>query len=159
MKKILSILLAAAMMFALLAGCGPKDQQEEKPPVDTGKVEDIVQENQGNIAEDVTKVEDVAKTLEKITQLDSAPTNLDPTAMNNSGMLFLWHVYEMPYHLTEFGGELTPVLADGTKGNYKPGMDHEAGSNEYILYICEGIKDHKGNELKASDVEIGRAHV
>ena len=152
MKKILSILLAAAMMFALLAGCGPKDQQEEKPPVDTGKVEDIVQENQGNIAEDVTKVEDVAKTLEKITQLDSAPTNLDPTAMNNSGMLFLWHVYEMPYHLTEFGGELTPVLADGTKGSFKPGMDHVAGTNEYTLYICEGIKDHAGNELKASDV-------
>jgi len=152
MKKILSILLVAAMMFALLAGCGPKDQQEEKPPVETGNVENIVEGNQGNVGEDNTEVKDAAVVLDKVIQLDTAPTNLDPTAMNNSGMLFLWHVYEMPYQMSGFGGDLVPVLADSAKGSFKPGMDHEAGSNEYILYIREGVKDHAGNELKASDV-------
>lgn len=154
MKKIIAMLLALVMVFALVA-CGKKDTTNNDQPAtnnDNNAVQDIVDANQGNVSEDNTEVKDAAVVLDKVTQLDTAPTNLDPTAMNNSGMLFLWHVYEMPYHLTEFGGELTPVLADSTKGNYKPGMDHEAGSNEYILYICEGIIDHAGNELKASDV-------
>ena len=150
MKKIIALLLALAMVFALVA-CGNKPAADDQP-ANTGNVDNIVDDNKGNVQEDNTEVQDVAVVLDKVVQLDTAPTNLDPTAMNNSGMLFLWHVYEMPYQMSGFGGDLVPVLADSTKGSYKPGMDHEAGSNEYILYIREGIKDHAGNELKASDV-------
>ena len=150
MKKIIALLLALAMVFALVA-CGTKQPADDQP-ANSGNVDNIVDDNKGNVQEDNTNVQDVAVVLDKVVQLDTAPTNLDPTAMNNSGMLFLWHVYEMPYQMSGFGGDLVPVLADSTKGNYKPGMDHEAGSNEYILYIREGIKDHAGNELKASDV-------
>ena len=151
MKKILSIVLALSMLFCLLAGCGGKEQTQT--PTTPDNIQDVIdnEANQGAVAEDNTEIKE-AVVIDKVTQLDTAPTNLDPTAMNNSGMLFLWHVYEMPYHLSEFGGDLVPVLADASKGDYKPGMDHVAGTKEYTLYICEGVKDHAGNELKASDV-------
>lgn len=154
MKKIIAMLLALAMVFTLVA-CGSKNTGDNEQPDDAdNNVQDIVDSNQGNVAEDNTEVKDAAVVIDKVTQLDTAPTNLDPTAMNNSGMLFLWHVYEMPYQMSGFGGDLVPVLADATKGSYKEGMDHEAGSPEYTLYIREGIIDHAGNELKASDVKF-----
>ena len=151
MKKTLSIVLALSMLFCLLAGCGG-DKQNETPST-PDNIQDVIdnEDNQSAVGKDNTEIKE-AVVIDKVTQLDTAPTNLDPTAMNNSGMLFLWHVYEMPYHLSEFGGDLVPVLADADKGSFKPGMDHEAGTNEYILYINEGVKDHAGNELKASDV-------
>lgn len=152
MKKIIAMLLALAMMFALVA-CGGKDNGNGEQPDASDNVQNIVDSNQGNVAQDNTEIKE-AVVIDKVTQLDTAPTNLDPTAMNNSGMLFLWHVYEMPYQMSGFGGELVPVLADATKGSFKAGMDHEDGSPEYTLYIREGIIDHAGNELKASDVKF-----
>lgn len=152
MKKIIAMLLALAMMFALVA-CGGKDNGNGEQPDASDNVQNIVDSNQGNVAQDNTEIKE-AVVIDKVTQLDTAPTNLDPTAMNNSGMLFLWHVYEMPYQMSGFGGELVPVLADATKGSFKAGMDHEDGSPDYILYIREGIIDHAGNELKASDVKF-----
>lgn len=152
MKKIIAMLLALAMVFTL-AACGSKDNGGGEQPDSSNNVQDIVDSNQGNVAEDNTEIKE-AVVIDKVTQLDTAPTNLDPTAMNNSGMLFLWHVYEMPYQMSGFGGDLVPVLADATKGSFKPGMDHEAGSCDYILYIREGVRDHAGNELKASDVKF-----
>lgn len=152
MKKIIAMLLALAMMLALVA-CGGKDNGNGEQPDASDNVQNIVDSNQGNVAQDNTEIKE-AVVIDKVTQLDTAPTNLDPTAMNNSGMLFLWHVYEMPYQMSGFGGELVPVLADATKGSFKAGMDHEAGSPDYTLYIREGIIDHAGNELKASDVKF-----
>ncbi len=152
MKKIIALLLALSMVFALVA-CGNKPAADDEKPANTGSaVEDAVQDNNKDNVGESTEVKEAATIRESFTMLDSAPSNLDPTAMNSGGANWLWMVYEMPYQVDGFGGDLVPVLADSTKGSFKPGMDHEAGSNEYILYIQKGIKDHAGNELKASDV-------
>lgn len=152
MKKLLGMILALSLVLGLLAGCGgDKDtNQSNEGQSDQSKVaQDAIDKNNEEVR---TADADNETTIEKLTQIDNAPSNLDPTAMNNSGMNFLWEIYEMPYQLTGFGGDLLPVLADATKGNYEPGMDHEDGSDEYILYIRDDIVDHAGNNITASDV-------
>lgn len=150
MKRTLSIILALCLLVCLFAGCGGEKQNDPKPTQSGGSIsKDAINQNDESIRGADANNDN---TIEKVTQLDSAPTNLDPTAMNNQGMNFLWEVYEMPYQLSGFGGDLVPVLADGSKGSFKPGLDHEDGSSEYILYIRKGITDHAGNEIKASDV-------
>ncbi len=155
MKKFLSIALVFCMMFSLLAGCGKdnsNNNENNNSNENNNTVQDAVDANNKDNVGESTEIKDVAYVRDSITVFDSAPTNLDPTAMNSGGASWLWSVYEMPYQVDGFGGDLAPVLVDSTKGNYKPGMDHEEGSNEYILYLQEGIIDHAGNELKASDV-------
>ena len=155
MKKTLAILLSVCMIVAMLAGCGSSSSETTttsgsgEATTTNGAADEAINNNDENKRSD--EAVDNSVTIDSITQLDSAPANLDPTAMNNQGMNFLWEVYEMPYQLSEFGGDLVPVLVDGDQGNYKPGMDHEEGSNEYILHLKKGIIDHNGVELKGSD--------
>ena len=150
MKKLLSMILALSMVLALLAGCGGDKNQSNSTPTDNNEVaQSAIDKNKDEV---ISTEADNETTIKKITQIDNAPSNLDPTAMNNSGMNFLWEIYEMPYQLTGFGGDLLPVLADASKGSFEKGMDHEDGSNEYTLYIRDDIVDHAGNNITASDV-------
>ena len=128
MKRTLSIILALCLLVCLFAGCGGEKQNDPKPTQSGSSIsEDAINQNDESLRDAEANNDN---TIEKVTQLDSAPTNLDPTAMNNQGMNFLWEVYEMPYQLSGFGGDLVPVLADGSKGSFKPGLDHEDGSSE-----------------------------
>lgn len=151
MKKLLSLILALSLALGLLAGCGSgNDQGAQSSPSDKSAVADeAIGRNDENV---ITGEVNNETTIEKIVQLENAPSNLDPTAMNSSGMTFLWEIYEMPYQLTGFGGDLIPVLADPSKGGFQPGLDHADGSNEYTLYIRDNIVDHAGNKITASDV-------
>lgn len=152
MKKLLSMILALSLVLGLLAGCGGDKDTNQSNEGQSGQSQVAQNAINKNNEEVRTADADNETTIEKLTQIDNAPSNLDPTAMNNSGMNFLWEIYEMPYQLTGFGGDLLPVLADDSKGNFQPGMDHEDGSNEYILYIRDDIVDHAGNKITASDV-------
>lgn len=150
MKKLLSMILALSMVLCLFAGCGGETNSGSPGTSDKDQVaQNAIDKNNEEI---ITGEVNNETTIEQIIQLENAPSNLDPTAMNNSGMTFLWEIYEMPYQLTGFGGDLIPVLADGSKGDFKPGIDHKAGTNEYTLYIRDDIVDHKGNKITASDV-------
>ncbi|MGI6071879.1 MAG: ABC transporter substrate-binding protein [Lachnospiraceae bacterium] len=158
MRKIFSLILALALATGILAGCG----EQVRPPETQGKeqstkgaAEEAIEKNTDIVLDD--DLESVV--IDSITRIDAAPANLDPTAMNTSGAGWLWEVYEMFYQLDGFGGELVPHLADPSKGNFKPGMDHEEGSNEYIVYLKEGIVDHAGNKITSSDVVFSYNHI
>ena len=151
MKKLIALLLALTMVFALVA-CGPKDDQSKDPnPSQTSDVKDQLdnQKDQENL-EDIENA-DNTYVKDKIVLAWDTATTLVPWGTKNSTP-GNYQVYEMLYEC-DAKGEMYPLLADGTyEGSYMPGMDHEKGSGVYTIKIYDYIKDHKGNAITASDV-------
>lgn len=150
MKKLIALLLALAMVFAL-AACGGKTDDNSANSQNSSDVKDqldnqeIQQSQQEGPKQDETYVRD-----EIVLSWDSA-TSLVPwgTRNNTPGN---YEVYEMLYEC-DAKGEMYPLLADATyEGSYMPGMDHEAGTGVYTVKIYDYIKDHAGNAITASDV-------
>ncbi|MGM9607178.1 MAG: ABC transporter substrate-binding protein [Oscillospiraceae bacterium] len=149
MKKLLALLLALAMVFAL-AACGNNNAQSSNPSdsgSDKGGLDN--QQSQGSL-EDTANIDNTYVKDEMILGWASA-TSLTPwgTRNNTPGN---YEVYEMLYEC-DAKGEMYPLLADATyEGSYMAGCDHEPGSGVYTVKIYDYIKDHAGNPVTASDV-------
>ena len=143
MKKILALLLALCMLFALVA-CGGKADTPENPDSTPGINTDGDNEQLEGEPVKTDYIKDEVIVAEKTT------TSLTPWGTNN-GTPGNYTVYEMLYECNDSG--LYPVLADATyEGSLMAGCDHEAGSGIYKVKIYDYIKDHKGNPVTASDV-------
>lgn len=143
MKKILALLLALSMLFAM-AACGNADETPDTPDptpsIDTSG--DNEQLDQGPTETDYVK--------DEVVIAEKSSTSLTPWGTNN-GTPGNYSVYEMLYECNAEG--MYPVLADATyEGSLMAGCDHEAGSGIYKVKIYDYIKDHKGNPVTASDV-------
>ena len=156
MKKILALLLALAMVFALVA-CS--NNNAETPDPDTSasdvkeelKEQDIQQDMQEGPKQEETYIKD-----EMVLAVKSSAT-LVPWGTKNSGP-GNYEVYEMLYEC-DAKGEMYPILADATyEGTYMPGCDHEKGTGIYIVKIYDYIKDHSGKAVTASDVAYSFLH-
>lgn len=146
MKKLIALLLALVMVFSLAAcGAGSAEQKAPESQPVVGEKEDSAQkelENKENIDNTVVR-ESVAIAYQSVTSL--APWGTNNNVPGN------YEAYEMLYECDANG--LYPVLADGSyAGNYMPGADHEAGTGVYTIKIHDGIYDHKGRHVTASDV-------
>lgn len=159
MKKIIALLLALCMLFALVA-CGNKsaDTPSNNAPADTGSssVKEQLQEQEIQKEMETAEV-DNTYTRPSITLAQGTATTLTPWGTKN-GTPGAYEVYEMLYEC-DAKGEMYPLLADATyNGSYMPGCDHEKGSGVYTVKIYDYIKDHKGNEITASDVAFSFMH-
>ena len=146
MKKLIALLLALAMVFCL-AACGGSSSEDETPETTSALgEEDQAQaelENEENIDNTVTR--------ESISIAYQSVTSLSPWGTNNN-VPGNYSVYEMLYEC-DANGDMYPLLADGSyEGTYMAGADHEAGTGVYTVKIHEGIVDHNGNAVTASDV-------
>ena len=153
MKKLLALLLALVMVFALVA-CGEKTPADQ--PENPGIADEL--ENQG-AQEDLENTENIDNTYTKdeMVLAVGTATTLTPWGTKN-GTPGAYEVYEMLYEC-DAKGEMYPLLADATyEGTLMPGCDHEEGSGVYIVKIYDYIKDHKGNAITAEDVAFSFNH-
>lgn len=147
MKKLLALLLALVMVFAMVA-CGNKNADQ---PENTGSLSDQLDDQQAQ--EELSNTENIDNTYikDEINMVDKTATSLSSWG-TNCGTPGVYEVYEMLYECDP-NGEMYPLLADGTyKGTYMDGCDHEAGSSVYTVKIYDCIYDHKGNHVTAEDV-------
>lgn len=148
MKKLLALLLAVSMVFAL-AACGSKTGNEQpdnssslSDKLDNQEAQDQLG-NEDNI--DNTYIKD------EISIADKTATSLSPWG-TNCGSPGVYEVYEMLYECDP-NGDMYPLLADGTyEGTYMAGCDHEEGTGVYTVKIYDCIYDHNGNHVTAEDV-------
>lgn len=84
---------------------------------------------------------------------DTDITSLVPWDVRTLTPGIVYAFYEMLYGI-DAGGEFYPVLADASRGSFMPGMDHEAGSGDYTVYIYDNITDSAGNKITANDVKF-----
>ncbi|MBQ9262596.1 MAG: ABC transporter substrate-binding protein [Clostridia bacterium] len=80
----------------------------------------------------------------------SDPEDVSPFKTDKGTKSMLWSVYESLYDLDPKTGELCPVLVDGTRG--ENGGYTIVDDTTYEIYLQEGIYDHAGNPVTASDV-------
>ena len=153
MKKLLAMLLALVMVFALVA-CGEKETVEPGPSTDV-KEELQDQQVQQDMQEGPKQEETYVK--DEMVLAWNATTSVTPWGTKNSSP-GNYEVYEMLYEC-DTKGEMYPLLADATyEGSYMPGMDHEEGTGVYTVKIYDYIKDHKGRSVTASDVAFSFMH-
>ena len=139
MKKILALLLALTMVFALVA-CGPKADTPDPGKTDVPGVS----EQPGN-------TDAPAPVREEIVVATRTATALTPWGTNN-GTPGNYEVYEMLYEC-DSKGNMYPLLADArVEGNILPGCNNVPGSGVYTVKIYDYIKDHKGNAITAEDI-------
>lgn len=148
MKKLLALLLALVMVFALVA-CGGNGDTDVDPTPDVS-----VDPNAGTL-DDVQGAGDDTGVVYSELSMDSQG-NVNPLAMRSSG-IESYSLYEMLYASSNgIGSEMEPWLADATKGGNNElglkGMDHEVGSGIYTFYIYDYITDSAGNKITAEDV-------
>ncbi len=151
MKKLLALLLALTMVFALVA-CGNKDNADTPDTQPSDSLGDTLEQEKEN-QENLENTENIDNTYikDEITIADKTATSLTPWGTNN-GTPGNYSVYEMLYECDP-NGEMYPLLADATyEGTYMAGCDHEAGSGIYKVKIYDCIYDHAGNHVTASDV-------
>ena len=147
MKKLLALLLALAMVFAL-AACS--DNADNTPNPGTSSSSGLDNQQSQTELENTDNIDNTYVKDEMVLAWASA-TSLTPwgTRNNTPGN---YEVYEMLYEC-DAKGEMYPLLADATyDGSYMPGCDHEDGSGVYTVKIYDYIKDHAGNPVTASDV-------
>ena len=80
----------------------------------------------------------------------SDPEDVSPFKTDKGTKSMLWSVYESLYDLDPNTGELCPVLVDGTRGENNGYTIVD--DTTYEIYLQEGIYDHAGNPVTASDV-------
>lgn len=151
MKKILACILTVAMMVALTAcGSGGKElentQQEAQAETEEAAKDEMKDEEIGS---DVLEEAGNEYVADHITIGVAAINTLNP--LEKSVFHGMYEVYECLFNFDGVGGEMYAVLADDTKGAFG-GYDHEEGSSDYTVYICDNIYDHAGNHITGSDV-------
>ena len=144
-KRFIAWLLALAMVFAFV-GCGSSEPAQTEP-----------QDVQQTIPATDPPVDDFDNTyvLDEITVTGHLfPSSLVPTNTRTTSTGIFYELYEMLFLVStdpETNGQLYPVLADGSKGEFG-GYDHVPGSGEYTVYLKDYIYDSAGNHITASDV-------
>lgn len=181
-KRTFALLLLAAMLLTCLAGCGsnsstpaqsagtpvesndtaaaPSDESaadttgDESAAAATGDEFTAANLSKFNNESLMAKDYDNSVKVDKLTYIaDSDITSLIPWDVRTLTPGIAYEVYEMLYGMTT-DGEYYPILADATRGDYMPGMDHEAGSADYTIYIYDYITDSAGNKVTAEDVKF-----
>ena len=126
-KRVLSMLLVAAMLPAVLAGCGSKED-----PAASGA--------SGSVAASAEKRDDINIYSEGVfTSMDPH----GPGAFTYTNLYVMNQIYE-PLVMVENDGSITPVLAT----EWSISEDGKV----YSFTLREGVKFHNGEELKGSDV-------
>lgn len=152
-KKVISLVLAAALVAALLVGCGGNSTQNEtNPPAQLDDVQSIG----GDIGSDASGGESEAVASDASAQHAKVTMDTDRMSVNPMGLWAssteVYSMYEMLFQTENgIGSKMVPVLADGDRGEFG-GYDHETGTGVYTFYIQPEIYDHAGNHLTASDV-------
>lgn len=163
-KKILALLLACVMVFAL-AACGSTAGSNPGTSAGTSSGSSGSSSGSSSGATDGTKesenVESATVDLHDKGNIDNsiqraaltvswnAPTSIAPWGTTNN-VAGNYEVYEMLFE-TSADGEFFALLADPGRGEFG-GYDHEAGTGDYTVYIYDYIYDHQGNHITASDV-------
>lgn len=154
-KRTIAILLASAMVFAMLAGCGGDSDtgsDSSSDPSDSGSGAVVPSDNPDIVGGDAEETNYILPEL----NLDLNQYNMDPTKVRGHGPV-TYSVFEMLYTTENgIGSDMIPLLADANRGGDNSlglaGMDHEDGSTEYTFYIYDYITDSAGNKITASDV-------
>ena len=148
-------LLALILAAGALAGCSSgKEKVQETAP--SAAETAAAQETEQSVSdESVISGEFSNDTgIDEITYIqDTGVTSLSPWDVRMLTPGIAYELYEMLFGVDDTG-EFYPVLADATKGNYMPGMDHEAGSGDYTVYIYDYITDSEGHKITANDVKF-----
>lgn len=129
-RSILALLLFAAMLCALLAGCGGTSAPTNTPAPDGAKTDDPA-----------VPAGETDKTV-YISIADGDPGTLDPFVTNDSSRKqVLLQVYETLFHY-DIDGNLVGVLAKG----------YERNGRDYDIELYDNIYDAAGNHFTADDV-------
>ncbi|MCC8099501.1 MAG: ABC transporter substrate-binding protein [Clostridiales bacterium] len=168
-KSVLPLLLALAMMLGLLTGCGGSSSDgtsdsgsgsSASSSADSSATEggdaDASGDEEGadNDASIVSTDYDNSVQIDSLTYIqDTDITSLVPWDVRTLTPGIAYEVYEMLFGV-DSNGEYYPVLADATRGDYMPGMDHEEGSSDYTIYIYDYIYDSAGHHITADDVKF-----
>ncbi len=160
-KKVLALCLVFVMVMSL-AACGSSESSGESAASEEKTAEENVSESEGGeTAEAEATLSSSDEALHDKSNIDNSvtrssinvawntATSIDPWGTDND-VPGNYEVYEMLFE-TSADGEFYALLADPNKGEYG-GYDHEAGSSTYTVYLREGITDHEGMDIKASDV-------
>lgn len=157
MKKFVALFLSLAMIAAL-AACGQSSGGAATTAAPAGGETQAAETTTApKVIEQETEADIKSAEVDQITIANHSTTSLNAfgTRANTPGM---YEVYEMLYECDIYG-EMQPFLADATyDGNFLPGCDHEAGTSIYTVHIYDYIKDHKGRDVKASDVTFSYLH-
>lgn len=131
MKKLISALLAAALLFSVLTACGTEKEPGTSP--DPGATSSTQPSEPSNV--------DVKDTV--VIGVDAEFTSLSPITTGTEGsLIFRNGVYETLF-VYEDDGTVSPWLAES----------HEwKDDTTLVVKIHEGVKFHNGNDFTASDV-------
>lgn len=135
-RRALSLICAASVTFSMTAW--GSEEEEGSTKIETSPM--VTQE-----------VEDQGVQHDEIVLSSQTASSLEPWNTRLMGGNFIYQVYEMLFEVDGFGREMYPVLADGDKGEFG-GYDHEEGTSDYTVYICDNIYDSAGNHITADDV-------
>ena len=135
-SRLLALTLVMAMMFAMLAGCGAKEEATTAAP--KGDATTAANGEPAAPADNARKDVVIAKAADVV--------GLDPHDVNDtSSAAALRHMYNSLLVRKTETGEIQPCLAE----SYEVVDDVT-----YKFKIREGVKFHNGNDLKADDVEF-----
>ncbi|MBR6950501.1 MAG: ABC transporter substrate-binding protein [Oscillospiraceae bacterium] len=149
--KILALLMALAMVFGMLAGCGGGSKtpdaapsgdegKKDEAPADSGlNVRDVTEDQ---AKEDVTKDEDTNETRTLNISLSDDCGTLNPMASQGSFVSVTYAFYEPLWDYLP-SGERVWLLAT----SYEP-----VNETQYKLTLREGVKFANGNDFTAEDV-------
>lgn len=156
MKRLLAAILSLTLVFSLVACSKPaadEDGQEDKPASSQPTSnQPIADDFSGAALEDDV----VSGTCELLNVAASDPSDCQPFKTDKGTKSMFWMVYESLYDLDPVTGELCPVLADASRGEY--GGYDIIDETTYRIYIYDYIYDHAGNHVTASDVAFTYMH-
>ncbi len=146
-KQLLAAVLAACM---LLSACGSSSSGSSGDSSDSGSSST----QSADSSTETAASGDVDMSVLNVAGSD--PEDVSPFKTDKGTKSLLFCVYEALYDIDPDTGELVPVLADGERGenNGYTVVD----DTTYEIYIQDGIYDHAGNPVTASDVAFTYLH-
>lgn len=142
MKKKLSVLLAASLVCAMMAGCGGKSE-EAPQTIDDMETAAETTEDAASADGEGTEEAALADAQEMVYVLNNEPDGIDPNVTNNS--------FATPFLSNCFEG----LVTYDTNGEVVPGNAESWESNDdmtvYTFHLREGLKWSDGTALTAND--------
>lgn len=139
-KKVVALLMAAAMVMGAFAGCSSK---EESKPADNNTPAETTKPAEDNKTE--APAGGVTADHDFTVAVSSDLKTLDPHATNDSASSLIYlHLYNTLTKLDQ-EGKIAPDLAASWE---------KVSDTEIKFKLNEGVKFHNGEELKATDVKF-----